>query len=231
MDNDTQTQPVLLSTDRTQQAGDRLRPLMNGVEHAEPQVSAVEVLIGDVQQKQLNLEPLQKSSAQHAAQPPLQQQPQQSIQPAQQTNNTEQQQAYAVNAAEEGNHSMPGLQQQHLQRQGGCHLIPVPLSLHHHHQQQQCTHTATQPAQQQPSAAGNIAHQAATDAGQPPGHQPAPAKPDVVAVQADQPASSAPVAQMCHVLEDNGRINLGGGISFKIPMWYDDLAKTGLVPR
>jgi hypothetical protein len=26
-------------------------------------------------------------------------------------------------------------------------------------------------------------------------------------------------------------LNLGGGVVFKIPLWYDDLAKTGVVPR
>ena len=36
---------------------------------------------------------------------------------------------------------------------------------------------------------------------------------------------------MKHVLADNGVLNLGGGVTFKIPLWYDDLAKTGLVPR
>lgn len=36
---------------------------------------------------------------------------------------------------------------------------------------------------------------------------------------------------MEHVLTDNGVLNLGGGVVFKIPMWYDDLAKTGDVPR
>jgi hypothetical protein len=37
--------------------------------------------------------------------------------------------------------------------------------------------------------------------------------------------------RMKHVLADNGVLNLGGGVVFKIPMWYDDLAKTGVVPR
>jgi hypothetical protein len=36
---------------------------------------------------------------------------------------------------------------------------------------------------------------------------------------------------MTLVLADNGSLDLGGGVSFKIPLWYDDLAKTGQVPR
>jgi hypothetical protein len=36
---------------------------------------------------------------------------------------------------------------------------------------------------------------------------------------------------MTLVLADNGSLDLGGGVTFKIPLWYDDLAKTGLVPR
>lgn len=36
---------------------------------------------------------------------------------------------------------------------------------------------------------------------------------------------------MKHVLADNGVLNMGGGVAFQIPLWYDDLAKTGLVPR
>lgn len=37
--------------------------------------------------------------------------------------------------------------------------------------------------------------------------------------------------RMKHVLADNGVLNMGGGVVFQIPLWYDDLAKTGLVPR
>ncbi|WIA08331.1 hypothetical protein OEZ85_007772 [Tetradesmus obliquus] len=36
---------------------------------------------------------------------------------------------------------------------------------------------------------------------------------------------------MTLVLADNGSLDLGGGLSLKIPLWYDDLAKTGMVPR
>jgi hypothetical protein len=36
---------------------------------------------------------------------------------------------------------------------------------------------------------------------------------------------------MKHVVADNGVLNMGGGVVFKVPMWYDDMAKTGLVPR
>jgi hypothetical protein len=36
---------------------------------------------------------------------------------------------------------------------------------------------------------------------------------------------------MKHVLADNGVLNMGGGVVFQIPLWYDDLAKTGVVPR
>lgn len=45
------------------------------------------------------------------------------------------------------------------------------------------------------------------------------------------PAAEASSVRMKHVLADNGVLNLGGGVSFKIPLWYDDLAKTGLVAR
>ncbi|WIA28393.1 hypothetical protein OEZ86_010939 [Tetradesmus obliquus] len=38
-------------------------------------------------------------------------------------------------------------------------------------------------------------------------------------------------ARMTLVLADNGSLDLGGGLSLKIPLWYDDLAKTGMVPR
>jgi hypothetical protein len=36
---------------------------------------------------------------------------------------------------------------------------------------------------------------------------------------------------MLHIVSDNGFLNLGGGIKLQIPLWYDDLAKTGMVPR
>jgi hypothetical protein len=41
----------------------------------------------------------------------------------------------------------------------------------------------------------------------------------------------ARVPAMCHVLSSTGQLQLGGGVCLAIPPWYDDLAKTGLVPR
>jgi hypothetical protein len=43
------------------------------------------------------------------------------------------------------------------------------------------------------------------------------------------PPSTGPL--MTLVIQDNGSIDLGGGVSFKIPPRYDDLARSGLVPR
>lgn len=126
--------------------------------------------------------------------------------------------------------------------QGGCGLPPLPPGV-----VQQQHQASQQHRQQQPASLGIDAAAAVSTAGR------GTLRPAVAAAGAEGPRdAAAPAAQqstgaggtggdapaafksivrMCHVLGDNGRINIGGGISFKIPMWYDDLAKTGLVPR
>ncbi len=45
------------------------------------------------------------------------------------------------------------------------------------------------------------------------------------------PSANDNTPSMLHVLTDTGDIDLGNGMRLKLPLWYDDLARTGAVPR
>jgi len=150
---------------------------------------------------------------------------------------------------------LPGLQPGQAVTPGGQHqgnthqqLPPLPPSAHQHTpqqpllQQQQHAQATTAPQHAVSSSGTPLAPVGSTLLA---GQQQLPA----AASSAQTPAASAsagaapPAAAaaaaaagghnvpMTHVVADNGCLNLGGGVLFQIPLWYDDLAKTGVVPR
>lgn len=139
------------------------------------------------------------------------------------------QQAYVAHAQQ---HQQ--LQQLQQTPQGGWGLPPLPPGAVQQQQvsqqrQQQQAPTGASPAANL-SAASGPASGGPTAAADAEGMQDAGAG-TAAAAPGGPPAINSLMVRMCHVLGDNGRIDIGGGICFKLPMWYDDLAKTGLVPR
>jgi hypothetical protein len=120
--------------------------------------------------------------------------------------------------AENGHTGTPRLQEQ--QQQGASGLPPLPPGAPPLQQQQQ--------QQQRPQLAPVSVP---TSAGVTPSGSPTAAAAAAAGGLNGGSGAAAVGARMTLVLSDNGRLDLGGGVSFKIPLWYDDLAKTGMVPR
>lgn len=221
--------------------GGALHTHVDGMEHATPLQGRSSMLTSSLQQGQL------MQHAQNGLMHDIRATELQQPSPGQQAQQLQSMTEYVAAAAHAGQ-QLAAAQAQQLQpkqsqqaQQPGWGLPPLPPNVVQQQQQQliqqrqqQSAHPAADAATPGAAAAGTVTaagigslqqqqQQKRTDNSQ----QAAAA----ATAGVPTPTTQGTTARMCHVLGDNGKLDLGGGISFKIPMWYDDLAKTGLVPR